>query len=110
MPFAIVLSPEAIEDMKRLTARDRSIVQEAVELHLRHEPMRTSRSRIKRLRGLIRPAYRLRVGELRVYYSADENDGVLIHCVVPKAFQDDWLAMHGIPEVEEIQDENSFDE
>ena len=31
---------------------------DALETHLRHEPMKTSRSRIKRLRGLARPQYR----------------------------------------------------
>ena len=110
MAFEIVLSYEAIDDMKRLSARDRSFVQDALEMYLRHEPMRVSRSRIKRLRGLIRPAYRLRVGELRVYYSVSDCDGVLIHGIVPKAFQDDWLAEHGIPEMEENQNEDSFDE
>ncbi|MCL4833735.1 MAG: type II toxin-antitoxin system RelE/ParE family toxin [Caldilineaceae bacterium] len=31
----------------------------------------TSRSRIKRLRGIDSPGYRLRVGEHRVYYDVD---------------------------------------
>jgi len=43
-------------------------VRAAVETHLAHEPEKTSRSRIKRLRGLLRPQYRLRIGEVRVFY------------------------------------------
>ena len=68
MPFAVVLAPEAVEDLGRLTANVRATVKAALETHLRHEPGKTSRSRIKRLRGLLRPQYRLRVGEVRVFY------------------------------------------
>jgi len=68
MPFAIVLAPEAADDLKKLTANIRATVRNAVEAHLRHEPAKLSRSRIKRLRGLRRPQYRLRVGEVRVFY------------------------------------------
>ena len=53
MPFVIVLAPEAIEDLKALQANARAVVRAELEKHLRHEPRRTSRSRIKRLRGLI---------------------------------------------------------
>jgi prevent-host-death family protein len=67
MPFEIVLAPEAAEDLKRLTAYAQNIVRTALETHLRHEPAKICRSRIKRLRGLHRPQYRLRVGEVRVF-------------------------------------------
>lgn len=36
--------------------------------HLTHEPDKTSRGRIKRLRGLFRPRYRLRVEGVPVFY------------------------------------------
>jgi mRNA-degrading endonuclease RelE of RelBE toxin-antitoxin system len=38
---------------------------------LRYEPTRESRSRIKRLELLDSPAYRLRVGDYRVFYDVD---------------------------------------
>ena len=60
MRFEIVLAPQAVEDLGTLKANIRSAVRDALETHLRHEPMKTSRSRIKRLRGLARPQYRLR--------------------------------------------------
>ena len=47
MPFAIVLAPEAVEDLKTLKANVRAVVRAALETHLRHEPTKTSRSRIK---------------------------------------------------------------
>jgi prevent-host-death family protein len=75
MPFAIVLAPQAVEDLGRLKASVRSSVKSAMETHLRHGPEKTSRSRIKRLRGQSRPQYRLRVGDIRVFY--DVADGVV---------------------------------
>ena len=40
--------------------------------HLRHDPRKVSRSRIKRLRGVRRPQFRLRVGEIRVFYDVSD--------------------------------------
>jgi prevent-host-death family protein len=48
-------------------------VREGIETHLRHEPERLSRSRIKRLRKLAQPQYRLRLGEIRVFYGVREQ-------------------------------------
>jgi mRNA interferase RelE/StbE len=55
MPFVIVVAPEAVEDLRRLAANVRATVRATIDAHLRHEPKKTSRSRIKRLRGLLRP-------------------------------------------------------
>jgi mRNA-degrading endonuclease RelE of RelBE toxin-antitoxin system len=94
MPFAIVLAPEAVEDLKRLKAAVRGTVKDAMEAHLRHEPERTSRSRIKQLRGLSRPQYRLRVGDIRVFY--DVAGGVVeVLAIVPKSETAAWLAQFG---------------
>jgi len=68
MAFELLLAPEAVDDFRRLKANLRAAVRDALEGHLRNEPTRTSRSRIKRLRGLRRPQYRLRVGKGRVFY------------------------------------------
>jgi mRNA interferase RelE/StbE len=96
MPFAIVLAPEAVEDLARLKSTVRTTVKEALDTHLRHEPQKTSRSRIKRLRGLSRPQYRLRVGEVRVFY--DVVDGVVeVLAIVSKSETTSWLAQFGKP-------------
>ena len=90
MPFAIILAPEAIEDFNSLNANLRSTVRAAMETHLRHEPMKISRSRIKRLRGVDRPQYRLRVGDVRVFY--DVTDGIVeVLAIVNKLEADAWL-------------------
>ena len=64
MRFEILLAPEAVDDLRALKANLRAAVREALETHLRHEPTKASKSRIKRLRGLSRPQYRLRVDEV----------------------------------------------
>lgn len=97
MRFEIVLAPEAVEDLKGLKANLRAAVRTAIETHLRHQPGRTSRSRIKRLRGVSKPQFRLRVGEVRVFY--DVSGGVVeVLAIVPKSEAESWLARYGIPE------------
>jgi mRNA interferase RelE/StbE len=66
-------------------------VRTALETHLRHEPKKTSRSRIKRLRGLRRPQYRLRVDEVRVFYDLSGTT-VEVLAIVAKSEADSWLA------------------
>ncbi|MEZ5823064.1 MAG: type II toxin-antitoxin system RelE/ParE family toxin [Bradyrhizobium sp.] len=97
MPFDIVLAPEAVEDFRRLAANARATVRNALETHLRHEPGKTSRSRIKRLRGLLRPQYRLRIGEIRVFYDVSGTT-VEILAIVAKSEAQSWLAQFADPE------------
>jgi mRNA interferase RelE/StbE len=94
MPYAIVFAPEAVGDLKRLKASVRTLVRAAVEIHLRREPAKASRSRIKRLRGLDRPQYRLRVGEVRVFYDVS-NSTVEVLAIVSKSESSAWLSRHG---------------
>ena len=94
MKYAIILSPEAMEDMRRLKAPIRSQVKQAMEIHLRHEPLKESKSRIKRLRGIRRPGYRLRIGEIRVFYDVSD-DTVEVLAVVPKSKASEWLEKVG---------------
>ena len=90
MRFEIVLSPEAIEDLQDLRANERARVRDAIERHLRHEPRKESRSRIKKLKGLRRPEYRLRVGDIRVFYDVIDST-VSILAVVSKEGAKKWL-------------------
>ena len=96
MRFEIVLAPTAVKELRSLRADIRARVRDAIELHLRHEPRRLSRSRIKRLRGLDRPQYRLRVDEVRVFYDVTEAT-VEILAIVPKAQAAGWLAEAASP-------------
>jgi mRNA-degrading endonuclease RelE of RelBE toxin-antitoxin system len=90
MRYEIDLAPQAVEDFRRLSARDRSTIRDALERHLRYEPDKETKSSIKRLRGTVRPEYRLRVGEFRVFYDVLEGS-VEVLAVVEKAQADDWL-------------------
>jgi mRNA interferase RelE/StbE len=90
MRHEIVLAPEAIEDLKRLDARSRATVKSAMETHLRHEPKKLSRSRIKRHRDLRRPQYRLRVDDMRVFYDVVQGT-VEVLAIVPKSRVEEWL-------------------
>jgi mRNA interferase RelE/StbE len=96
MPFEIVLAPEAVADFKSLKANVRADLGAAFETHLRHEPTKVSRSRIKRLRGLSKPQYRLRVGEVRVFYDVTQTT-VEILAIVAKLEADSWLAQFAKP-------------
>ena len=97
MRFDIVLAPEAVEDLQGLKATIRAAIRTALETHLRHEPGRTSRSRIKRLRGLLRPQYRLRVGEVRVFYDVSGST-VEVLAIVAKSEAESWLTQFGSEE------------
>jgi len=97
MRFEIFIAQEAVEDLKKLKALVRTEVREAIELHLRHEPRKVSKSRIKRLRGLSRPQFRLRVGEIRVFYDVSERS-VEVLAIVAKTEAESWLAQFGSPE------------
>ena len=96
MPFEIVLAPQAIVALKRLRADVRSGVRDAIELHLRHAPTRLSKSRIKRLRGLDRSQYRLRVNEVRVFYDVTKTT-VEVLAIVSKEQAEAWLAHEAVP-------------
>lgn len=96
MRYEIILLPRAMEDLRGLDAHLRSSVRNALEVHLRYEPMKVSRSRIKRLRGLTQPQYRLRVGELRVFYDVTEEK-VEILAILSKAMVERWLTETGRP-------------
>ncbi len=94
MRYEIFFAPEAIQDFKRLSARERSTVKEAIEKHLRYEPQKISKSRIKRLQGISRPQYRLRVGEIRVFYDIAETR-VEVLAIIPKSKAGEWLEEMG---------------
>lgn len=94
MRFEIVLAPEAVQDLRRLPGHRRAEVRDAIEKHLRHRPEAVSRARIKRLRGVSRPQYRLRVGDVRVFYDVSEGR-VEVLAIIPKSEANEWLGRVG---------------
>lgn len=96
MPFEIELTEEALRDFRSLDAHLRASVRKALEAHLRLKPTTVSKSRIKRLRDLRHPQFRLRVDDIRVYYDV-EHSTVTILGIVSKSNSEDWLADNSTP-------------
>jgi mRNA-degrading endonuclease RelE of RelBE toxin-antitoxin system len=96
MRYEIVLAPEAAGAFRSLTAYQRAEVRDALERHLRYEPTRISKSRIRRLRGFSQPQCRLRIGEVRVFYDVT-GESVEVLAIVTKAEAAGRLAEHGTP-------------
>ena len=90
-----MLAPEAVEDLENLKAKVRAEVRDAIEQYLRHQPTKVSKSRIKRLRGLSHPQYRLRIGDdIRVFYDVTK-EVVEVLAVVAKSDAVEWLNKYG---------------
>jgi mRNA-degrading endonuclease RelE of RelBE toxin-antitoxin system len=94
MRYNIVLAPETVADLRGLKANVRAEVKEGMEQHLRHAPRKVSKSRIKRLKGLKKPQYRLRINEVRVFYDVSP-DTVEVLAIVEKSAVAEWLERHG---------------
>lgn len=71
--YEIILKRSAIADLDALRTYDATQIADAMEKHLLHDPTKESKSRIKRLRGIRNPDYRLRIGDYRVFYVVDEH-------------------------------------
>jgi mRNA-degrading endonuclease RelE of RelBE toxin-antitoxin system len=96
--YEIVLAPDAVNDLNKLRAFDRRQVRDGLETHLRHQPTPVSKSRIKRLRGLKKPQFRLRIGEdIRVFYDVHESN-VEVLAVLSKDQVEEWLEKEGVVE------------
>lgn len=97
MRHEIVLAPQAVQDLPRLRANERSAIRDAIEIHLRYQPTKTSRSLIKRLREVSHPEYRLRVGEIRIFYDVTEDQVVItrhgkpVGVLIGFSSEEDWF-------------------
>ena len=94
MKYRVTLWPEARAHYHGLSAYDRAKVRDAIDDHLRHAPTAENKSRVKRLRDLRKPQYRLRVKDVRVFYDVDQDE-VIVLGIVEKAHADEWLAETG---------------
>jgi mRNA interferase RelE/StbE len=95
MRYEIVLTDTAKEHYRALNARWRATTRSSLEVHLRHEPSKTSQSRIKRLREMAHPEYRLHVDRHRVFYDIAGRT-VIVLAIVPKSSTAEWLDEHGV--------------
>ena len=92
--YRIVFTENAVEDFNAMDARQRATVRDAVRIHLTNQPTRQSKSRIKRLRELTHPQFRLRVGDVRVFYDVTDDDVVII-AIMSKERTIQWLEEFG---------------
>ena len=67
--YEIRLKPSAIRALDRLQKNEAARIADGMEKHLGAEPMKESKSRIKRLKGISDPDYRLRIGDYRIFYN-----------------------------------------
>ena len=80
MAFEIVLSPEAIDHLTTLSARQRRLILDAVEIHLKNEPTTITR-RHKPLRPNPLASWELRVDQFRVYYQVESDEEQIVYVV-----------------------------
>jgi mRNA-degrading endonuclease RelE of RelBE toxin-antitoxin system len=92
--FSIEVSPHAERDLAKLPSAMARLSLEEIRAHLSTEPIRESKTRIKRLTGFSPPLYRRRVGDYRVYYRVTLQHVVLLG-VFHKTDSDRWLKRQG---------------
>jgi len=98
MKYGVIIARNAQKSFKRLDARWRSSVKSAMRVHLESEPKRESKGRIKRLKGLRQPQYRLRVDRVRVFYDVNDREKrVEVLGFIMKKDTPEWLEKHGVP-------------
>lgn len=98
MNYTVVVAKDAQAQFLKLDGRWRSRLKQEMRHHLFHQPRLESKSRIKCLRGLRQPQYRLRVDEMRVFYDVnDQLRRVEVLGFVDKSDTPEWLNLHGVP-------------
>lgn len=77
MRYHVDFTRESRRHFEGFSARDRATLRDALVQQLTHEPTRETRHR-KRMRPNTLAGWRLRVGELRVYYDVHEEDALVV--------------------------------
>ena len=77
MPYQIEYSPEAVDHLRGLSGRDQSLVIDAVDEQLAHQPTVETRNR-KPMRPNPLAPWELRIGQLRVYYEVKQEPGPVV--------------------------------
>ncbi len=72
--YSIHLKPAAIDDLDSLRKYDATKILDGIEEHLKWEPLKESRSRIKKLKGKQQAEFRLRIDDWRIFYNVIANE------------------------------------
>ena len=94
MRYSIALDPQALDDLNHIRTYDRRKIVDTIERILSTNPTQVGRSRIKRLRGVDSPQFRLRVNGFRVFYDVYERT-VYVLRVLPKGAVQGYLKEMG---------------
>ncbi len=87
MAFTIELSPDAHDHLTRLRKRDQRIIVDAIAVQLAHQPDHPTRHR-KRLEDNPIAPWELRVGDFRVFYDVDHEDGMVVVIAIGQKVHD----------------------
>src|SRR5436305_11976174 len=85
LKYTIIFAPAAERDEAGVRAYDRRAVLDTIKRVLETVPTQLSKSRIKRLRGVISPESRLRVGEFRVFYNVRGAEVIVLRILEKSA-------------------------
>lgn len=77
MPYQVIISPTAADQIRELTARQRSMVLEGISQQLTSQPTVETRNR-KLMRPNPLASWELRIGDLRVYYDVEEEPEAIV--------------------------------
>jgi mRNA interferase RelE/StbE len=77
LPYRIEYVQTAVNHLRYLTARQRSVVFTGVDQQLMHEPTAETQNR-KQMRANPLASWELRLGDLRVYYDVEEQPEQLV--------------------------------
>ena len=78
MPFRIEYSPDTEQHLRELSARERTIVFDAVDAQLAFQPLVETRNR-KPMRPNPLAPWELRVGRLRIYYDVVQDPESVVY-------------------------------
>ena len=76
--YEILLKPSAVKDLDKIRKYNAAAIADGIEKFLEYEPAKESKSRIKKLKGIKNPDYRLRINDYRVFYTIDDTEKKVI--------------------------------
>jgi mRNA-degrading endonuclease RelE of RelBE toxin-antitoxin system len=88
--YSIEVSTHAEREISKLPHAIAHLILEEIRARLSTDPIRETKTRIKRLTGFSPPLYRLRVGDYRIYYRI-APPRVVILGIFHKKDSDLWL-------------------
>lgn len=88
--YSIEVSTHAEREISKLPHAIALLILEEIRARLSTDPIRETKTRIKRLTGFSPPLYRLRVGDYRIYYRI-APPRVVILGIFHKKDSDRWL-------------------